>query len=288
MKTLNIIGGGRVGKTLGLLWRQNGLAEVQQVFCRSTPAAVDAVGTIGAGEPTASWDDLVPAGVHLLSVPDDALPATVQRLAETIDLNGAVVFHTSGWMSSDYLDVARQHGAAVASVHPIKGFAEPVSAAASFDGTPCGIEGDKDAVSVLGDLFSHIGGRLIPVEAKMKPLYHTATIIGCNYVVALTALAQRSLVAAGITPDRAMEMLVPLLRGTVDNLERLGPVQALTGPISRGDASTVEAHMTALNAWDTRFAHTYADLGLHTVDIAAEQGTSDEMLDAMRGVLRDQ
>lgn len=286
MTTLNIIGGGRVGKTLGLLWAQTTLADVQSVLCRSQESADMAVKIVGAGTATSSWSEMKPADIHLLATPDDALVQTVRRLSESVDLSRSVVFHTSGWMSSENLSAAKENGAAVASVHPIKGFADPVTAAASFEGTRCGIEGEQAALKVLRPLFQSIGAELIEVDSAVKPLYHVATIIGCNYVVALTSLAQQSLVAAGIKPNQAMDMLIPLLRGTVNNLEKLGPTAALTGPISRGDATTVAAHLAALGAWNPRVADTYADLATHTIDIAAEQGTPAEALQRIADALK--
>jgi predicted short-subunit dehydrogenase-like oxidoreductase (DUF2520 family) len=286
MIRLNIIGAGRVGKTLGLLWRRAEVANIQDVLCRSDESAQAATNCIGAGTPVTAWSELRPADVHLLAVPDDALPATGEKLAETIDLAGSIVFHTSGWLSSDDLSAARENGAFAASVHPIKGFPEPRSAADSFRGTWCAIEGQSEAVGVLRPAFEAIGAQLVDLETDRKPLYHTATIMACNYVVALAALAQKSLVASGIPDDRAMEMLIPLMRNTVDNLEHLGPVHALTGPVVRGDGTTVAAHLVALSKWDASVAHTYADLATHLIDIAAEQGTSPESLDRVEAALK--
>jgi predicted short-subunit dehydrogenase-like oxidoreductase (DUF2520 family) len=285
MFSLNIIGAGRVGKTLGLLWQRSGDAEIQDVLTRSEESARAAVECIGAGTPITSWTDLRPADIYLLSVPDDALPTAVETLVQTIDVSGAIVFHTSGWLSSADLAPATKAGALGASVHPIKGFPDPLTAAESFPGTWGAIEGDQNAVKVLRPIFENIGAHLINLDTDKKPLYHTATIIACNYVVGLAALAQSSLVACGLESDQAMEMLIPLMRNTVDNLERLGPVQALTGPVVRGDGSTIAAHLSALNDWDKSVAHTYADLAEHLIDLASQQGTDPEGLERVRTAL---
>jgi predicted short-subunit dehydrogenase-like oxidoreductase (DUF2520 family) len=287
LPTLNIIGGGRVGKTLGKLWNDAGLLQMQDVLCRSMESAQTATDLIGAGTPITEWSNLRPAAIHLLSVPDDAAQEAVATLAEHVDLQGSIVFHTSGWMASNILQQAQNKGAATASVHPIKGFADPALAASTFAGTPCGVEGNARALDALMPLFEKIGGKVFTIDAAQKPLYHVATIIGCNYMVALTSLAQQSLVAAGIDETQAMDILVPLLQGTVDNLQKLGPVKALTGPISRGDASSVQAHLDALQAWNPQVAETYADLAAHTIDIAAAQGTPTDQLTTIRAVLEN-
>lgn len=281
MTTLSIIGGGRVGKALGLAWTRNGTMTVQDVVCRSGDSAAAAVAAIGAGSPLTSLDDVRRADVYLLTTPDDYLPDMQERLAKSVDLTSAIVFHTSGWLTSRALEACSAAGASVGSVHPIKSFTDPETSVATLPGTYCGIEGDDRAVQLLRVAFESFGANVLDIEADKKPIYHTTTIIGCNYVVALVDLAQRALGEAGIDRPTAQKMLVPLLTGTLRNLDATGPVGALTGPISRGDASTVAAHLGALQAWEPEAAQLYSKLGALAVEIARQQGTSDDLL---RGV----
>jgi predicted short-subunit dehydrogenase-like oxidoreductase (DUF2520 family) len=283
--TLNIIGAGRVGKSLGLIWRRAGVAKVGAVFCRSEESAIASVECIGGGTPVTEWNAIRPSDIHLVAVPDDALPSTVESLADHVDLAGSVVFHTSGWLTASALSPAAEAGAFVASVHPIKGFPDPESAAGTFAGTWCGVEGDQRALDVLRPAFKEVDAQLVSIEEGKKPLYHAATIVACNYVIGLTDLAHRALIAAGIESERAMAMLGPLLQTTAENLVRFGPVETLTGPVARGDVSTVAAHLEALQEWNEKAARTYVDQAGLLVDVARRKGTSVEALDRIERLL---
>ena len=285
--TLNIIGAGRVGKTLARLWNATQLVQVQDVLCRTTASATAATEFIGGGTPTIHYADLRPASVHLLAVPDDDLQAAADSLTRLVDVDAATVFHVSGLLTSDVLESARINGARTASVHPIKSFADPAMAASTFASTPCGTEGHPVALEVLTRLFTEIGGETFTIDASQKALYHAATVIGSNYVVTLADLAQRCLVAAGVPVEQAKGILAPLLQGTMQNIVELGVTRALTGPIVRGDMATVIAHLDALEAWDPSIANTYTDLATHTLVIAERQGTSPRRLDAIRKHLLD-
>lgn len=287
LPTLNIIGAGRIGKSLGLLWR-DGVVQIQDVQARSQDSAAHAVEVIGAGRPVVSFDELRPAAIHLLSVPDDALPKVVETLVQNVDVSGSTVFHTSGWLASDVLIQAKAAGAFVASIHPIKSFADPALAASSFSGTYCGQEGDSEALSVLSPLFETAGAVLVNLETSKKPLYHTATVITSNYLIALVQLAKSSLEASGVDDETSLKMLIPLIKGTAANVEAMGTVKALTGPIVRGDVSTVASHLNALAQWDPKVEYTYADLASHVVDIAAAAGTDESALNEIRKLIERQ
>jgi predicted short-subunit dehydrogenase-like oxidoreductase (DUF2520 family) len=283
--SINIIGAGRVGKTLAKLWNDAGVLRIQDVQCRSAASAIAAVDFIGAGTPIDNGGALRSADIHLLSVPDDMISQTVDLLAGHISLEGSIVFHVSGLRTSELLQAARQKGAATASVHPIKSFADPALAAPTFTGTPCGVEGETSALDVLNPLFTAIGGTPVIIDSAHKSLYHAAAVLSSNYIVTLTALAEKCLIASGVPKSKAKNMLMPLLHSTVQNIEELGTVHALTGPIVRGDTSTVKTHVDALQRWDASMAKTYLDLASQTLDIAAQQGTLPEQLAAIQDVL---
>jgi predicted short-subunit dehydrogenase-like oxidoreductase (DUF2520 family) len=145
--TLNIVGAGHVGRTLGRLFAARGVFAVQDVRTRGIDSAREAVGFIGAGQPVAGDGAPRPADVWMLAVADDAIADVAASLAQSATLAGAVVFHCSGAKASGELEALRRAGAFVASVHPVRSFADPAAVAASFDGTFCGVEGDAAALS---------------------------------------------------------------------------------------------------------------------------------------------
>lgn len=276
MKTLNVIGAGRVGRTLARLWNEARVFAVQDVLGSTPQSAHAAVGFIGAGRAVAAIEEMQPADVWLLTPPDAKIAPCCARLAESGKLrNGDIVFHCSGALSSRELAAAAGRGALVASVHPLKSFADPRLAAGSFSGTYCAAEGDAAALAVLRPAFEAIGGRVAGIEPEQKVFYHAASVIVCNYLVALMEAGLRCYEKAGIARETAQAMMEPLVRETLDNVLKLGTVEGLTGPIARGDDALVARHLAALGAWDARLAALYRELGVVALDLARRQGKAD-------------
>jgi predicted short-subunit dehydrogenase-like oxidoreductase (DUF2520 family) len=270
--TLNIIGCGNVGKVLARLWSETGTFQVQDILNRSQESAASAVEFIGGGRPAADWADLRPADVFLIGTPDDQVEPACANLARSgIKLAGTTVFHCSGALPSGTLSAAKASGASIASVHPIRSFAGPTQVAASFAGTWCGIEGDTDAVERLLLAFSAIGARLVRIDPEYKSVYHAAAVFSSNYLVTLLDVAVEAYAKAGVPRGDALKLMEPLVRGTVDNIFRLGTSEALTGPIARGDVATVLRQYRAVNAWDRRIGALYKRLGKFTAAIAARK-----------------
>lgn len=259
---LNIIGGGNVGRTLGRLWHEQRIFRIGDVLNRSPESARHAVSFIGAGRVASAYDDLLPADVYLIATKDDQIEICCEQLARTGHLSaGTVVFHCSGALDSGALQPARQCGAAAASFHPVRSFAMPEKVAQDFPGTYCGAEGDPEAFKRIGQAFAAIGAQVIPVDPAFKTIYHSAAVFACNYLVTLLDVAQQAYAKAGISNDVALKMMEPLVRETVDNVFRLGPANALTGPIARGDAATALRQYRAVGAWNRKLGALYKRLG---------------------------
>lgn len=269
MPTLNIIGAGHLGKTLGRLWQQAGVFEVRQILNRSPQSADDAVKFIGAGVGLTDWNDLEPADITLIATPDSDIATVCATLARNgLVGSGQVVFHCSGALPSAALAAAAVAGAAVASVHPIKSFADPTGSVHTFAGTWCGIEGDHAALAVLEPACEAIGGRAVNIDAQFKTIYHAAAVFASNYLVTVLDVSVRAYEKAGIPPDTALKLIEPLVRGTVDNVFAIGTTAALSGPIARGDAGTAMRQYRALSAWDKQVGSLYKALAKPTAAIA--------------------
>ena len=266
MTTLNIVGAGHVGRALGRLFFARGVFTVQDVKTRGIDSARDAVAFIGAGTPADNAPR--PADVWMLAVADDAIAGVAAALAQSAPMAGAVVFHCSGAKASTELDALRQAGASVASVHPVRSFADPAAVAAAFDGTFCGVEGDAAALAVLLPAFEAIGARPVRIDPAAKTVYHAAAVFASNYLVTVMDAALRAYEAAGIPADVARELARPLATETLSNVLRLGPEAALSGPIARGDAATVARQQAAVTAWDGPTGALYEALATATWDLA--------------------
>jgi predicted short-subunit dehydrogenase-like oxidoreductase (DUF2520 family) len=266
--TLNIVGAGHVGRTLGRLFHAHGVFAVQDVLTRSAESAQGAVAFIGAGRALAQAAQLRPAQVWMLAVGDDQIAPTCAALAANGLLNEATVFHCSGARASGELGAASQAGAQVASIHPVRSFADPAAVAAAFAGTWCGVEGDPGALALLAPAFEAIGARLVGIDAAAKTVYHAASVFASNYLVTVLDAALRAYAAAGVPPEVARELARPLASETLANVFRLGAPAALSGPVARGDMATVARQHAALQEWDAPTASLYDALVEATTRLA--------------------
>lgn len=269
---LNIVGCGKVGRTLARLWAQRSLFEIQDIANRALPSAGDAVLFVGAGNAAPSVAAMRPAEVWMVGTGDAAIAGACGQIAEAGRLRpGDIVFHCSGALSSAALAAAASRGANVASVHPVASFAAPEAMLARFAGTFCCCEGDARALDVLEAAFSSIGARTLVIDAASKIVYHAGAVFASNYVVTVLDAALQAFTAAGLPRAEALQLMQPLLRGTVDNVFALGPAQALTGPIARGDIELVRRQGAELAARDPALGELYRALALATARLAGRE-----------------
>jgi predicted short-subunit dehydrogenase-like oxidoreductase (DUF2520 family) len=283
--TLNVIGCGRVGRTLARLWSHSGAFDSGDVFDHTRAKSEAAVAFVGGGRAVSGIVEMRRAGVWMLTPPDDQIVACCAALAQGSQLaDGDIVFHCSGALSSRDLAAARARGAAVASVHPLKSFADPAAAVQNFSGTWCAAEGDAAALAVLRPAFERIGASVREIDAAAKMIYHAASVFASNYLTALLEAGARCHERAGSSREDALRMMEPLARETLDNVFKFGTAQALTGPIARGDQAVVARQAAALAAWDPRIEAVYKGLGTIAVDLARRRGNADP--DALTAIER--
>jgi predicted short-subunit dehydrogenase-like oxidoreductase (DUF2520 family) len=279
MRTLNIIGSGRVGRACGRLWAQADVFEIQDVLTRSRASAAEGVAFIGAGRAVGHLGEMRDADVWMIATRDDAIVPSAATLAASGKITpDDIVFHVSGATPSSDLKPVRDRGALVASVHPIKTFTDTEVAVQSFPGTFCSAEGDAGALAVLKPAFEKVGARVFDIDPKLKPVYHAGGVLACNYLVALIEAALRAHEKAGVPRRASLKALEPMVRETVDAIFEKGPEKALTGPISRGDIEAVRRQFAMVREWDGGIGELYRGLGL----IAVQLAESDRRLDAAR------
>ncbi|HYB27885.1 MAG TPA: DUF2520 domain-containing protein [Solirubrobacteraceae bacterium] len=170
------------------------------------------------------------ADAVLLCVPD----AEVARAAARI-LPGPLVGHCSG---ATGLGVLAPHEAF--SLHPLM---TVTPEGAEFSGAGAAIAGNTPPALALAEELAHaLGMHPVEISEHDRPAYHAAASIASNFLITLEAAAER--VAGEVGVER--ELLVPLVRATVENWARLGPERALTGPVARGDDDTVARQRAAV------------------------------------------
>ena len=149
MQILNIIGAGRVGKTLAKRWYTEQVFSIGAVVNRSFNSATDSCDFIGQGTAYPAIADMPSSDVIMIACSDDKIAAIAKELALHHDVKHKVCFHVSGCIASSELQVLKEKGAYIASLHPLKSFADPNIACANFDGTFCALEGDGIATNLL-------------------------------------------------------------------------------------------------------------------------------------------
>lgn len=272
MLNLSIIGAGKLGRTFGRLWSQHGVFQVQQILNRSLASASSAVAMIGAGRAISDLSELDNSQVLMLAVPDDKIAAIcLQLIAASKIMPGTIVFHCSGAKASTELQCLAEQAAFIASVHPVRSFAEPSVVANSFTGTICSVEGDERALATLVPALEAIAAQVVRINAEHKLLYHAGSVFASNYLVSLMDIAMQSYQAAGISPEIAQAMAEPLARHTLETIFKQGCVKALTGPIARGDLQTVALQMEHVKQWNAHAGALYQAFIAPTQILAAKK-----------------
>ncbi|MBY0573591.1 MAG: DUF2520 domain-containing protein [Undibacterium sp.] len=267
--SLSIIGAGRVGQSLGHLFSQLKVFDVAQIYTQNEESNDVALQFIGAGRGIHKLDQLEPSDVIMIAVPDDHI-ATIAQYLLTHNLlrRGQLVFHCSGAQSSKLLAPLRAAEVHVASVHPVRSFAQPRSAVEDFCGTICSIEGDHLALAILMPAFSAIGGQILAIATENKLLYHAGSVFASNYLVSLMDMAMNTYCAAGVSPEMATAMAKSLALQSIDNVFKLGTAAALTGPIKRGDTQLVTQQAELVKAWDAPAGELYQAFIAPTTSLA--------------------
>jgi len=230
------------------------------------------------------------ADAVIIAVRDDRIAEVAQRLAREQRLRREqVLLHTSGaHASGEVLAAARPHVRGIGTWHPLVSLADPRAAAEALDGVAFGIEGDEPARAMASGLAHALGARPIFVDGDSMPLYHAGAVIAANYMVALAGAARALLVAAGVSPDQALPALIPLMSSVVHNLSQLGLPGALTGPVARGDVSSVEQHLRMLAQRAPETLDLYRRLGRDVLRLAQQKSALEPAAVArLEALLRD-
>lgn len=252
MLRVNLVGTGKVGRTLMSLLAEHPGYEIGDIHSRRPESAKGAVKAVGAGHVAPSLAAMRAADIWCLAVPDDKIADIATKLAQTTATESdaqPIAVHFSGFLSSKVLAPLAKRGWSTASCHPVLSFADPEGAKAQFPGTFCGIEGEAPATARIAALMSDLGGRPFAVASAQKALYHAAAVFSNNFTVVLQAIALEAWAEAGVDDDVARDLCAALLRSTVDNVTRIGPVDALTGPAARGDEAVLSKQQAEVGAW---------------------------------------
>ncbi|MBI3040827.1 MAG: DUF2520 domain-containing protein [Chloroflexi bacterium] len=269
MIKLGFIGAGTVGTALASRLSRRGY-RVMAVSSRSRTSAeklaqaISGCRAVDGNQAVADAAELI-----FITTPDD----TIAPVASSIKWHrGQSVVHCSGADSTDILEPARKLGARVGAFHPLQTFASAEQAIDNIAGSTFAIEAEEPLLGTLKEMARALEGHWIGLKASDKVLYHAAAVIACNYIVTLIKLATDLWQTFNVPRSQATKALMPLLRGTLNNIDNVGIPQCLTGPIARGDSGTIKKHLNALQKVAPALLSTYRELGLQTIPVALAKG----------------
>jgi predicted short-subunit dehydrogenase-like oxidoreductase (DUF2520 family) len=283
--SVGVIGAGRVGSVLGAALAQAGhrvvaVSGVSDASRRRADALLPGVPVV---PPT---EVLEAAELVLLTVPDDVLPELVAGIAASGAVRaGALVVHTSGRYGVAVLDPVTRMGALPLALHPAMTFTGRPEDLARLTGACFGVTAPEPLRPIAEALVVEMGADPQWVDEDARPLYHAALASGANHLATLVNESVDLLRRCGVgEPER---LLAPLLGASLDNALRSGDA-ALTGPVARGDAGTVAAHIAVLREVSPDTAAAYVAMARLTADRALAAGllkpeAAEALLDVLAG-----
>ena len=278
-KTIAIIGAGRVGSSVGFLLGRAGYT-VTAVAARTTESAARASAFIGQGEATIdAARAAASAEIVFITTPDRVIQEVCEKIAATLAFKlGAIAIHMSGAHSLGLLEAAQRAGAARAVIHPLQSLASREQGVKTLPGSYFRVEADPAARETATNIVGALGGFELAMpkwssDEDSAALYHAGAVTVSNYFVALIDFGLKFYQALGAEKQEALKAVLPLIRGTLHNIEKLGIPDALTGPIMRGDIQTVRDHLEAMQRRTPELTGLYKGLARQTVLVAREKGS---------------
>jgi len=273
-KTVAIVGCGKVGSAFGIYLgsrgsKENGYRHVgfaSKTLGSAQKASARAGSHLFTDRPIEATQE---ADIVLITTPDDVIESVCREIAEQNGFKkGGVVLHCSGALPSTILKAASQCHAFVGSIHPLQSFSSDEFDENPFNGIIAAIEGDPAAAKEAARIAEALGARPIAIRTDAKVLYHAAAVVASNYLVTLIDFAFKLIEQAGVSENEALDVLKPLIDGTLENIKKFGVEKALTGPIARGDVATVESHVQEIEKKVPGLLELYKTLASHTIGVA--------------------
>jgi len=288
MNNISIIGAGRLGTSLASALGKKGYS-IKALSCKKSSSAKESQKIVGKGKAltdnvrAARLGDLV-----FLCLPDEEIEKVAAQLASSnIDWLKKLVFHCSGLLPSEILKPLKDKGALIASFHPVQSFAQKKTDPADFKSVYFGLEGCSKALTSARKIVRKLGGHPFILKAKDKVIYHSACSIASNFLVVLLDMAVSLLKQTGLNEEKAFQVLLPLVQGTLHNVKKFNMGTSLTGPVVRGDQKTVNSHLKALHAFPS-YPETYRKLAEQALEIARrEKRLSSQKIRAMKALLEE-
>lgn len=283
---IGIIGAGKVGISIGHALKKKGytvaaIADVLRDDALDIARSFIGDGTVYAVD---NMEVVALSDVVAITTQDRAIQGVAKEVYDRAPhLGGKLFFHTSGADPSSILKPLDEKGALLGSLHPLQTFPDIESGIAVLPETYIFIEGDEGALAMLTEIGQAIGHDVKTIGARDKVLYHLSAVYVCNLLCALYYAGEEIMERIGI----GLEPFLPIIQATMKNIEQKGPLMALTGPIVRGDAKTVQAHLSGITDMEQQ-CRVYRALSRVAVEMSVRRGTiNDSVRETLETVLKE-
>ncbi len=264
MPSVTIVGIGRVGGSFAIRFRDSEYSIGNLIGTRDGSPFSDVVELVDVSEIS---EDLI-----LLSLPDNEIAGFASQIIPKLT-NRPVVLHTSGSLSSEILKPLADIGCPVGSIHPLISFTDPEVGAKMLHGAFFCVEGDVQAVIAAHDLVRFFGGESFEVPTANKVLYHAAAVTACGHLTALVDVSQSMLNMAGVDENNASRILIPLIKSTIENIEKQGTAKALTGTFARADVNGFQRQLASFDGkLSLNETEIFLDIAQRSIEIASRNG----------------
>lgn len=281
MKTVSIIGIGRVGGALALALDGKSY-KIENLVARTTENAEKVSRFLQSKPKISNLESLneINSEIVFITTQDSEISKVAEILKSKVSPN-SVIFHTSGALSSEILNDLAEN--AVGSLHPLVSISDPFLGKGRFADAFFCVEGDEKAVEIAEKIVLDLNGKPFSIESKYKTLYHAAAVTACGHLVATIDAAVEMMEKCGLEQAEAQKILLPLIKSTVENLETQDTSAALTGTFARADAETFEKHRAIIKEnQPDGIMEIYLLLGLRSLKLAERQNADRERIEKMR------
>ncbi len=262
-QSISFIGAGKVATALGMHLKDYGF-EIVGYLSKNELSAKKAA-SITKSESYTNLEELINnSEIVWITTPDDQIEAVAKQIA-TLNISniGKKLFvHASGVHTTDVLRPLSDAGLNVAAAHPLLAFGEALAAAQALTKVSFAVEEYELKISTL---LNACGNSSFEIEKDKKAMYHAAACVMSNYVVTLADVALRMFAKAGLPNEHVQRATMPLMESVIENLRERLPMEALTGPIKRGDADTVRMHIETISQLMPEALDLYMSLGRETM-----------------------
>ena len=271
---IGFVGAGTVAGVLAGLAAEAGY-QVARVASRTCASAERLAQSVEGCLPVATAYEVAAAcDLVFLTVPDGAIEEVCSSITWR---SGTAVVHCSGATPLDALSAASAAGAATGAFHPLQTFADVARGKSLLAGSSVAVETpDPTLRGTLYGFAEDLGCNAFDLPSDSRALYHVSAVMASNHLVTLIADAAELWRQFGFDRSSGLRALLPLARGTVNNLESAGLPAALTGPVARGDVGTVKANLGALDGQSSDVRAAHRAMTRRTLELARERGSITE------------